>query len=377
MKGVKGKVLKKLQSIKPIGYLKQDRILHVNAADGYVENFIRNAIFKSREEPKRNMADERKDVPIQEQDIIDVAELMKDLEDEEMDAIEYDTVEKENVSPLINARCLKERSEATAEAELEMSPKRSLEAPRYPDKTPLSEIDISSFRRPDLNSSTLFDPNLLAAFELAVKEHVRIIEAERRPRRVEAENLEFNPDEPPSKSRRIEEIQENENAVDPLLAFEEKSPPGGSSSVIFYTTSLRGIRKTFENCSQVRFLLESFKILYVERDVSMHSEFKEELWAILGNKAIPPRLFVKGRYIGGAEEVVRLHEQGRLKPLLEGVQPNLSQGPCEGCGGIRFVLCFKCNGSHRIVAHDAESGLRSVNCSQCNENGLIVCPLCC
>lgn len=377
MKGVKGKFLKKIKSIKPIGYLKQDRILLANAADGYVENFIKNTIFKSREEPQQKTVDESRSVTVQEPDVIDVAELMKDLEDEEMGDIEDGTIDKENISPLINVRSPKERSEVPPISELDMSPDRTSEAPKFPNKTPLSEIDMSSFRRPDLNSSTLFDPNLLAAFEQAVKEHVQISEGERRPCRTAAENLEFDSVEPPLKSRRIEGTEEDENSTDPLLAFEEKCPPGGSGSVILYTTSLRGIRKTFEGCSKVRFLLESFKVLYFERDISMHSEFKEELWGILGNKEIPPRLFVKGRYIGGAEEVLKLHEQGRLRPLLEGVGVNQAQGPCEGCGGVRFVLCFQCNGSHRIVSQDDESGLKSVSCSQCNENGLIVCPLCC
>ncbi|CAI0444562.1 unnamed protein product [Linum tenue] len=47
-------------------------------------------------------------------------------------------------------------------------------------KMPLLEIDISSFRRPDMNSNTLFNPNLLAAFKIAAKEFMDRIEEERR-----------------------------------------------------------------------------------------------------------------------------------------------------------------------------------------------------
>ncbi|KAK4757986.1 hypothetical protein SAY87_019287 [Trapa incisa] len=373
MKGVKGKFMKRLKSIKPIGYLKQDRVL-LNAADGYVENFIKNTIFKPREDPKKNAADGKRSFGVQEEpDIIDVAEIMRGLEDEEMEDTEGGAaIDKENISPLINAKRQGERSEAFPISKLETSTRRTSEAPKFPNKTPLSEIDASGFRRPDPNSSTLFDPNLLAAFEQAVKEHVRIAEEERRPWRdaaAAAENLEFDiSDEAPLKFRKID--------PDPLLEFEEKCPPGGRDSVIFYTTSLRGIRKTFEDCSKVRFLLESFKVVYLERDISMHSEFKEEMWGVLGNRDIPPRLFVKGRYIGGVEEVLKLHEQGRLKPLFKGVEANRAEAPCEGCGGIRFVLCSKCNGSHRIVSPD-DGGLSRVNCPQCNENGLVVCSLCC
>ncbi|KAL7198077.1 hypothetical protein ACSBR2_020570 [Camellia fascicularis] len=118
-----------------------------------------------------------------------------------------------------------------------------------------------------------------------------------------------------------------------LLDFEEKCPPGGSEVVILYTTSLRGIRKTFEDCCSIRFLLESFRVLYHERDVSMHLEFREELWRIAGGRVVPPRLFIKGRHIGGADEVVGLHEQGRLRNLLRGIPPKPYNGPCNGCGG--------------------------------------------
>lgn len=46
MKGMKGKFLKKMKSIKPIGYLKTDRILQVNAAGGYVESFLKNPLIR-------------------------------------------------------------------------------------------------------------------------------------------------------------------------------------------------------------------------------------------------------------------------------------------------------------------------------------------
>ncbi|CAL0321208.1 unnamed protein product [Lupinus luteus] len=92
-----------------------------------------------------------------------------------------------------------------------------------------SEIDVLSFGHPDLNSGSLFDPNLLAAFEQAVKENVRMAEELRRAR-VEAEA-----------SRKPCSIEENIDDNDPMVSFEEKCTPGGDSAVIFYTTMLTGI----------------------------------------------------------------------------------------------------------------------------------------
>uniref|UniRef100_A0A7N0V6H6 Glutaredoxin domain-containing protein n=1 Tax=Kalanchoe fedtschenkoi TaxID=63787 RepID=A0A7N0V6H6_KALFE len=120
----------------------------------------------------------------------------------------------------------------------------------------------------------------------------------------------------------------------------DKCPAGGVNSVIFYTTSLKGIRKTFEDCAAIRFLLKSLKIKFCERDVSMDLELRNELWKLMGGRVIPPRLFVKGQCIGGADEVVRLHEQGKLQKLLQGIPVDHHQldQPCLNCcDGLQFV----------------------------------------
>ncbi|KAL1196929.1 hypothetical protein V5N11_024729 [Cardamine amara subsp. amara] len=178
-----------------------------------------------------------------------------------------------------------------------------------------------------------------------------------------------------------EEQEQEQNLEDDrgiLLEFEENCPPGGEDSVVFYTTSLRGVRKTFEACRRVRFLLENHKVMFRERDVSMDSEFREEMWRLLGGKVTSPRLFIRGRYIGGAEEVVSLNENGKLKKLLEGI--SLVESPCECCENERFLICSSCHGSSRLLAdhHDEESGNDKMwtRCRECNENGLVKCPLC-
>ncbi|KAI3447367.1 hypothetical protein Pfo_004032 [Paulownia fortunei] len=162
----------------------------------------------------------------------------------------------------------------------------------------------------------------------------------------------------------------------PLITdFEDRCPPGGRDSLVLYTTSLRGIRKTFEDCNTIRFLLESFRVVYSERDVSMHLEYREELWEILGGRVVPPRLFIRGRYIGGADEVVGLHEKGMLQNLLQGIPLTPSNYPCRGCAGMRFVLCFSCNGSRKVMP-EGQNNEPSIRCPDCNENGLIKCSVC-
>ncbi|TKY61980.1 electron carrier [Spatholobus suberectus] len=228
--------------------------------------------------------------------------------------------------------------------------------------SPLKGSPPARARRNSFGSDTkrrsptpLFDPELLASYEKELSE-----EEEQIKRMVWAT----------PKTRRVRKSLESQSLIH---AFEEKCPPGGENCVVVYTTTLRGIRKTFEECNKVRSIIESYCVHVVERDVSMDSGFKEELRKLMGTKQVKvPVVFVKGRLVGGAEEVVKLEEEGRLGVLFEGI-PHKALGECEGCGGVRFVMCVECNGSCKVL--DAESK-KTVRCGQCNENGLIQCPVC-
>uniref|UniRef100_A0A803QIE1 Glutaredoxin domain-containing protein n=1 Tax=Cannabis sativa TaxID=3483 RepID=A0A803QIE1_CANSA len=190
-----------------------------------------------------------------------------------------------------------------------------------------------------------------------------------------------NQEETLSSTMKLNDTMEEKNlSDDQLVDFEEKCPPDGNDKVILYTTSLRGVRKTFEDCSAIKFLLESLKVSFCERDVSFHQEFREELWSVLGSRVVPPRLFIKGRYIGGAEEVVGvLHEQGKLRKLLEGIPLVQANSPCPGCANVRFSVCFNCNGSRKVLPNGDQTDheeLYYIRCPECNENGLVKCPIC-
>ncbi|CAN4098703.1 unnamed protein product [Withania somnifera] len=151
--------------------------------------------------------------------------------------------------------------------------------------------------------------------------------------------------------------------------------PGAEKKIVIYFTSLRVIRSTFDDCKAVRTILRSFRVSIDERDVSMDAGFMEELKTILGirekTKLSLPRVFIGGKYIGGAEEIRQLHEAGELKKYVEGLIPT-ELSICEVCGGHRFILCDECSGSHKCYSE--KGGFRT--CSACNDNGLIRCPSC-
>lgn len=164
-------------------------------------------------------------------------------------------------------------------------------------------------------------------------------------------------------------------------------PPGGGKRLVMYFTSLRGVRRTYEDCWDTKVILQSYGVIIDERDAAMHGGYKEELKKILGEKFTGklPQVFADGQHLGGMEEIQRMHESGELGKVLgrcESVPvkkggPN--HEPCGGCGGMRFVPCETCSGSCKVfVSEDGgeESG-GFVRCKECNENGLIRCPLCC
>ncbi|XP_010667906.2 uncharacterized protein LOC104884902 [Beta vulgaris subsp. vulgaris] len=185
---------------------------------------------------------------------------------------------------------------------------------------------------------------------------------------------------------RLEKEKEGKEAVfdrimkskrDPLSEFPEVCPPSGANLVVLYTTSLGGVRRTFEECNRVRAILENHRVVFDERDVSLHGPFLSELKELVvdkGGAGVPvPRLFVKGRYLGGGEEVVELNESGRLGRILSSarVERGLGWQGCEGCGGARFMPCLECGGSCKLVVQGEKE-----RCPKCNENGLVHCPLC-
>ncbi|KAL5748145.1 hypothetical protein ACOSQ2_025442 [Xanthoceras sorbifolium] len=165
----------------------------------------------------------------------------------------------------------------------------------------------------------------------------------------------------------VDKSSESQQQQQPSISI-----PGAEKRVVVYFTSLRVVRSTFEDCRYVRSILRGFRVQIDERDLSMDNAFLNELQGIFGgggvcqSKLTLPRVFIGGRYIGGAEEVRQLHEAGELKKFVEGLTA-AAPGVCDVCGGYGFVLCNECDGSHKLYAEKA-GGFKS--CTACNENGL-------
>ncbi|KAL6861291.1 hypothetical protein ACP4OV_016991 [Aristida adscensionis] len=164
-------------------------------------------------------------------------------------------------------------------------------------------------------------------------------------------------------------------------------PPESARRVVVYLTSLRGVRQTYEDCWSTAAVLRGYGVRVDERDLSLHAGYKDELRAALGGggaRHALPQVFADGRHLGGAEEVRRMHEAGELAGALEACEmaPRAKGGAaleaCVGCGGARFVPCDVCSGSCKVFAEDDDGagGGAFRRCPECNENGLVRCPVC-
>ncbi|MCO5567773.1 hypothetical protein L7F22_021468 [Adiantum nelumboides] len=268
-----------------------------------------------------------------------------------------------------------------------------------PLRSPLKTPTRSPLKSPWMGSSSpLFDPMLLAKFEQAVDATALLqydcLTQSRNEGSMTTTSSSFCNDiwgrsetssdgESPQSSFKENTLLElgvlpswNKNVNTPCVLdkFEIRCPPKGKDKVVLYFTSLRGVRKTYEDCRLLRRILQGLGVHVDERDVWMHSTFREELTQLLDNRQLQvPRLFIKGRYIGGVEEICQLHEDGFLEDLIVGI-PHYGtlRKVCEGCADMRFVPCCTCHGSCKVL-DDLDQVFR---CSDCNENGLMLCPLC-
>ncbi|CAI5480991.1 unnamed protein product [Closterium sp. Yama58-4] len=169
-----------------------------------------------------------------------------------------------------------------------------------------------------------------------------------------------------------------------LESFEQRCPPGGSDAVVVYTTTLRAVRKTFEDCVKVKNVLQALRVVYEERDISMRVSYRQELKTLMAPGAATPaaaaaassvpRLFICGRYIGDADTVLQMYDDYFLAELIEGLpttDDDAGKTGCGTCGGSKVVTCRQCGGNHKVVT---SYGMRI--CSHCDDTGHVPCHTC-
>ncbi|CAA2994014.1 uncharacterized protein At5g39865-like [Olea europaea var. sylvestris] len=266
--------------------------------------------------------------------------------------------------------------------------KENDEAPSIPLWPDMSDNDSNSNSNSnDTSIVSEFDPEVISTFRKALEDlppanpfHLKSLDSENQAVLTGKDQL--------------LEVKNDEQKANGTFAGNRVNAARGTGKVIVYYTSLRGVRKTYEDCCHVRVILKGLGVKVDERDVSMHSGFKEELKELLGDgfRGGLPRVFVGQKYVGGAEEIRQMNEEGRLEKVVESCELVEDSGGgsgrievCEACGDIRFVPCETCCGSCKIYFErdfeeeydESEHEYGFHRCPECNENGLVRCPMCC
>lgn len=159
--------------------------------------------------------------------------------------------------------------------------------------------------------------------------------------------------------------------------------PGGEDKLVLYTTSLQVVPKTFEDCNKVRTAIKEVGFVMFERDVST-KKFSGEFRELMGDKGVvlpTPVVFVKGRCVGGFEEVLRFQEAGTLGKMLRGLGlpqkiDGTSGSVCEGCGEA-IPECRNCKGgTKKVKLQLVGGGTANYSCHGCRGTGLEHCSTC-
>ncbi|KAF9623552.1 hypothetical protein IFM89_003342, partial [Coptis chinensis] len=125
------------------------------------------------------------------------------------------------------------------------------------------------------------------------------------------------PREPSEQLKKVSISPKPRSSESLLKSLEKRCPPGGGNSVIVYTTT-GGNREPFKDSNKVRSVLQSHYIQMFERDIFNDALFREQLKELMGYIKVP-LLFVKGRLVGGADEVSEMEENGDLDILFDGI----------------------------------------------------------
>ncbi|KAK2981292.1 hypothetical protein RJ640_006993 [Escallonia rubra] len=110
----------------------------------------------------------------------------------------------------------------------------------------------------------------------------------------------------------------------PLNSYPYLCTRGGKDDLVLYTRSSDATNSEIRNCHIIGRILSDGRLKWEERDCSQEPSFRKELESLVDMKRMEslvgrlsyPRLFVKGRDIGGANEIINLEENGKLESIL-------------------------------------------------------------
>jgi glutaredoxin 3 len=70
-------------------------------------------------------------------------------------------------------------------------------------------------------------------------------------------------------------------------------------------------------CDHAKNLLNQIKVPFEEIDITNKDDLKQELSQKAGGWKTVPMIWIGDKFIGGFDDMLALHKQGQLKPLIE------------------------------------------------------------
>lgn len=71
-------------------------------------------------------------------------------------------------------------------------------------------------------------------------------------------------------------------------------------------------------CSAAKRLLDAKGMSYIEHDVTLAPDFRQEMLARSNGRTTFPQIFIDKFHVGGSDELHALERAGKLDPLLAG-----------------------------------------------------------
>jgi len=159
-----------------------------------------------------------------------------------------------------------------------------------------------------------------------------------------------------------------------------------TGKIVVYITSVQVNRSVFEQCKSVLRIFEMLRLKICVKDIQMDSRFIAEMEERMPGSMVP-QIFVSFLHIGGADRIQELNETGQLAAMFPGFEQR-SATTCGICAGYGYIACSWCQGSKKSLVHNfglgvwqqegslGGSGMGSLKCTVCNENGLQRCESC-
>ena len=127
-------------------------------------------------------------------------------------------------------------------------------------------------------------------------------------------------------------------------------------TVVLYTTSIGSARNVAATTRRIDAIFDAFDISYSVVDLAVEPHLRHEMLAASGDLSMLPQLHVDGELLGGAEQVLDMHDFGELLPVLRGDTKPQAQWSKKSASASEASADDHMNSTEQPVDQAAETG---------------------